>query len=227
MLLPKLDNNTWSTLAIESVLIVLSVILGFVVTEWRQTQENEDLAQAAKKNVLAEVERNHQRVAEAQAYHLALRDTLRRLDDPPPEAVSNVITAGFVLSNGNRRAGFISPGDVYETAWTTAQTTGSIRHLPLDDVQQLSAVYEAQSAYSKHRDWFGQTFMTTTMQKGTVGLLEDYQHIDLILAQFAAQEQQLLRAYDGALQHFDRTPPTDTITVRGTPEVRGAAPPSR
>jgi len=213
MLLPKLDNNTWSTLAIESVLIILSVILGFLVTEWRQTQENEDLAQAAKKNVLAEIERNHQRVAGARAYHLALRDALQRLDDPAPETVSRVIRNGFVLSDGTRRSGFISPADVLTTAWTTAQSTGAIRPLALDDVQVLSSVYEAQSRYQAHRDWFGQAFMTATMQKGAMGLLEDYQNLDLVLAQLASQEQQLIGAYAQALQHFGRSasPPADSI----------------
>jgi hypothetical protein len=33
MFFPKLDNNAWSTFAIESVLIVLSIVLGFLVTE--------------------------------------------------------------------------------------------------------------------------------------------------------------------------------------------------
>jgi hypothetical protein len=67
MLLPKLEDNTWSTLAIESVLIVLSVVLGFAVTEWRQARENTALAQSAKQNVLSEIERNRAQVAEAQA----------------------------------------------------------------------------------------------------------------------------------------------------------------
>lgn len=47
MFLPKLVNNARSTLAIESVPIVLSIILGFLVTEWRQASENEALAHTA------------------------------------------------------------------------------------------------------------------------------------------------------------------------------------
>jgi len=228
MLLPKLDNNTWSTLLIESVLIVLSVIIGFLVTEWRQAAENQELAQSAKQNVLAEIDRNYQRVAGARAYHLALRDTLQQLNDPSLEAVSRVITTGFLLSDSTRRAGFVSPADVLETAWATAQTTGAVRYLRLDDVQMLSSVYASQSNYRAHRDWFGQTFMVTTMEKGASGLLTDYQNIDLILAQFASQEQQLLSAYDQALQHFDRSMDTSVDSIEVMPlsasDVEAASP---
>jgi len=213
MLLPKLDNNTWSTLAIESLLIVLSVILGFLVTEWRQTQENENLAQTAKENVLSEIEGNYEDVREAQFYHLTLRDTLRSLDDPTPETVSGIVTGGITLSNGGRRAGIVSPANVLGTAWTTAQTTGAIRYLDLGDIQMLSSVYEAQEAYRQHRDWFGQAFMTTSLQEGAIGLLENYRNVDVVLAQFASQEQQLLSAYERVLQHFGRTPPSDSLSV--------------
>lgn len=217
MLLPKLDRNTWSTLLLESVLIVLSVIIGFLVTEWRQTMENEDLAQSVKENVLAEIDRNFQRVAGARAYHLALRDTLQQLDDPSPETVSRVIRMGFTLSDSTHRAGFVSPADVLSTAWTTAQTTGAIRYLDLRDVQVLSGVYESQSRYRAHRDWFGQTFMAAMMQKGAAGLLDDYQNTDLILAQFASQEQQLIDVYRQALNHFNRSIHTPADSIKATP----------
>jgi len=223
MLLPKLDNNTWSTLAIESVLIVLSVILGFLVTEWRQTQENEDLAQTAKENVLSEIESNYGDVMEAQLYHITLRDTLQSLDDPTPETVSRIVSSGFILSNGSQRAGIVSPANVLGTAWTTAQTTGAIRYLDLGDIQMLSSVYEAQDSYRQHRNWFGQAFMATTLQQGAVGLLGNYRNFDIVLAQFASQEQQLLGAYERVLQHFDRTPPSGTLSVE-RPAAPGGLP---
>lgn len=217
MLLPKLEDNTWSTLAIESVLIVLSVVLGFAVTEWRQARENTALAQSAKQNVLSEIERNRAQVAEAQAYHEVLRDSLAHLNDPSAETVARLIREGFVLSNGSRRAGIVSPAHVVSTAWSTAQTTGAIRHLDLEAIQMLSSVYETQGAYRKHRDWFGQSFMSTALQEGAGTFFQHYQNLKLILAQFASQERQLLRTYDRALRRFDRTPPTDSIVVTGVP----------
>jgi hypothetical protein len=200
MLLPKLKNNTWTTLAIESVLIVLSVVVGFIVTEWRQAQENEEMAASARESVLTEIRQNRELVQDARAYHVALRDTLASLQDPSPETVGKIVTSGV----DGTRGGFVSPAEVVATAWKTAQTTGAIRHMDFSASRTLARAYEKQDLYREHTTWFGQSIMTRILQGGTVDVLENPQRLDPILSQFIAQEKQLLDTYDRVLRDMEK-----------------------
>jgi hypothetical protein len=222
MLLPKLENNAWSTLAIESVLIVLSVILGFLVTEWRQASENEQLARTARQTILDEVVGNYRRVQGALSYHRVLRDTLQALSDPSPQTVSRVAQAGVLDASG--RSGIAAPADPLSTAWTSAQSTGAVRHMAWQDVNAFAQAYARQKLYARHNGWLGQSLFQTSLSEdgGLYDALRKPRLLPLI-GQFIAQERQLLQRYRTTLAHFGRALPADTIEATLDPASQGAA----
>jgi hypothetical protein len=203
MFLPRLENNAWSTLAIESVLIVMSVVLGFLVTEWRQARENEALAREAQQSILSEIEDNYRRVRRARRYHATMADTLRSVDDT--ETAAEIISEGF-----QGQSGIVNPATVQTAAWDMAQTTEAVRFMEWADVNVLARVYTRQQFYRQHVDWFGQTLFGTAADEGPAGLATSTPGFLPIINQFASQERQLLDRYRAALRHFDRSVPADT-----------------
>lgn len=208
MLLPKLKNNTWGTLAIESVLILLSVVLGFLITEWRQASENEALAQTAKQGVLNEIRENYRRVAEARRYHRTLEDTLLALDDPAPATVSRLVRGGFY-----DRAGIVSPAQTLSTAWETAQSTGAIRHMRWENVSALAEAYAAQRRYAQLQSAGTQAFMSLPLEGRGLQELFQPSGVRVVVGQYEDQERVLLSAYRKTLAHFDRSPPEDAVSL--------------
>jgi hypothetical protein len=207
MFLPKLENNAWSTLAIESVLIVLSIVLGFLVTEWRQSSENAALAQTARESILSEVEENYRRVRRARQYHETMSDTLGSVED--------IDTAAQIISDGFQgQSGVANPATVQSAAWEMAQSTGAVRHMSWDDVNALARVYTRQQLYDRQIDWFGRALFDTATDEGPQGLAESTPGFLPIINQFASQERQLLARYRQVLRRFGRSAPADTATVR-------------
>jgi hypothetical protein len=203
MFLPKLDNNAWSTLAIESVLIVLSIVLGFLVTEWRQASENEALAQKARANILSEIEENYRRVRQARRYHLTMADTLGGVNST--ETAAQIVLEGF-----QGKSGIANPAQVQSAAWDMAQSTGAVRHMEWDDVNALARTYTRQQSYDRHRDWLGQALFDTATDEGPGGLAKSIPGFLPLINQFASQEGLLLDQYRQVLRHFDRSLPPDT-----------------
>jgi hypothetical protein len=207
MILPELENNAWGTLALESVLIVLSVVLGFLVTEWRQANENEALARTAQQSVLSEIQDNYRRVRRARRYHETMSDTLRGVD--AIETASRIISEGF-----QGQSGVANPATVQSAAWDMAQSTGAVRHMAWEDVNALAQTYTRQELYDRQIDWFGRALFDTATDEGPDGLAASTPGFLPVINQFAAQEQQLLARYRQVLRRFGRSVPTDTATVQ-------------
>lgn len=207
MVLPELENKAWGTLALESVLIVLSVVLGFLVTEWRQANENEALARTAQQSILSEIEDNYRRVRRAHRYHETMSDTLSGID--------SIGTAARIISEGFQgQSGVANPAAMQSAAWDMAQSTGAIRHMEWADVNALAQVYTRQDFYDRQIDWFGRALFDTATDKGPDGLAESTPGFLPIINQFASQEQQLITRYQQVLRRFGRSVPTDTVTGR-------------
>jgi len=207
MLLPKLDNNTWSTLAIESVLIVLSVILGFLVTEWRQTQENEARATSAKESVLAEITENYRQVTNAQAYHTMMRDSLQAYRDSSYQSVRKLVF---------RHQGIFDTAEPQSVAWMTAQSTEAMRLLSFDTVKTLSYAYQHHDVYHREGEQVGDIIRRVSIQEGDAALFGDVDRLLRVVDRVRTREGVLLRRYKQVLDTLDRPVPdvpTDTLST--------------
>ena len=184
-------------------LIVLSVVLGFVVTEWRQASANEALAQKAQRSILTEIADNYRRVQQARRYHETMEDTLRTVDDTE-------VATGIVMKGFQGQSGIINPATVQTAAWDMAQSTGALRHMKWENVNTLAQAYTRQQFYTRHVDWFGRTLFDTAADRGPEGLMEATPGFFVVVSQFASQERQLLRRYRTALRYFRRAVPSTT-----------------
>ena len=126
-------------LALESAMIVLSVLLALAASRWVDSRKQQQLATQAVASFDHEIRANQQRVLEVYPYHQALAAAARRLDS---------LGATHSYAEWKRQvpawSGF-RPPDVTTTAWQTALTTGALANLPYSQVGALSDAYTIQT----------------------------------------------------------------------------------
>lgn len=120
---------------LESILIVLGIVLGFIVNEWREDLERAERADAAMGRIIEELSDNRAKVAAVLPYHREVAQRLRALLADPPMAPMIDTFMGGVAPNG--------VGDLLlqDEAWKTASARDSLATVDFETVQAIAGVY--------------------------------------------------------------------------------------
>lgn len=129
-----------ATIAVEALLIVLSILMALFVNEWREGRRIEAATRTSLANIHAEIERNLASVRRERPYHAA---TLARIDSflsAPTDIPEG--TAAFAIIRELAPDG-LRPPLVQSTAWETARASQSLR-IDYDLRYRLATVYKTQ-----------------------------------------------------------------------------------
>jgi len=122
----KVPKLPWGLLAVDAVLIVLSVPLALAVDSWREAREHEALANRALQAFVDEVRENCATIQAVRSYHRAVLD-------------------------GEREPNGVRVGLLRNDAWDVVKTTGAAAWMDYTEVAALSEI----SAYqADHRAIF-------------------------------------------------------------------------
>jgi hypothetical protein len=122
----------------EAILIVVSVALGFMVNEWRQSVADRDLAARVIRNVRAEIEHNLATIAPQVKRHQAIIKTLSSTTGRDGQAAWDVL-----LDSLPDRQGFgLAPPR--QAAWDAAVSSGAFRLIDYDLAAVISEIYVSQ-----------------------------------------------------------------------------------
>lgn len=168
---------------------MLGVVLALAANEWRQARAERALAADALESIREELVENRRLVAEAQAYHAALSDTLAAL---ARQGAPRVDMRLF-------REGFINPAEVLTTAWEAARAADVIRDIDYSTVLVASHAYSAQERYRRSAENAGAVFWDALLREGSEGIAVNYRNLVAIIGGFWYMEGELLREYDAAL----------------------------
>ena len=135
---PRARWRARAPLLIESALVVLSVLLGLALGEWRGHARERELARMALRTFRQEI-----------ADNLA---TLQRVQPKHAAFAARLATAASRADTGDAFTGFVAampPGGLdakplRAVAWETAQSTGALRLLDYDTAALLSETYLVQ-----------------------------------------------------------------------------------
>lgn len=186
-------------IAVESVLIVFTVLLALAVNEWREGRRQAQVVDRAIENVRNEIEHNKAEVEQTLPYHNelieAVSDWMER-DEPggraPVETLKELAPRGLF------------PPLLKDAAWESAVFTRTVNDFPYELVLTLSTVYEAQE------EGVGSTvprIVDVLMTRDGFDPSSDERSFlavaDFYINELAAQERSLLRLYEDALKHID------------------------
>jgi hypothetical protein len=128
-----------SRLVFESVLIVLSVLLGFAVSEWRDQAEDRRLARTALANFRREIAANLATLEAVQPRHERIARALSTADAAAYPSLSAFGVIERVLPEGG-----IDVRPLRDAAWETASATGALRLVEYETAAALSEAYLVQ-----------------------------------------------------------------------------------
>ena len=178
--------------ALEGALIVFAVILGFLVTEWREDRRAEAKAQVAIERIVLELDANIRQLEQVAPYH---RDTSQAIGRH-----IGLIQSGEVSERGRfiEEAMAIMPRGLAppllnRTAWDYAVTSGVLDPVEYDVVADVASVYALQErgVDSTWRE------MASTMFLNQENMMERelaprFQLLSLMFQELASQEEYLL-----------------------------------
>lgn len=177
-------------LAVESLVVVFSILLALVVNEWRQEEEREDRRERATEAIRAELLHNYRELQSVHPYHVGLADTLRSAFETGAESVDP----------GVRPQGWIRSVDLVSAAWETARATGTTADFPYDAVLTLSRAYESQAGFRRKKEDLIHPVLLRAMDRDVPSLLNDPRGMGLVLNTLSDWEANLLREYERTLE---------------------------
>ncbi|MEM1202639.1 MAG: hypothetical protein AAGN66_05370 [Acidobacteriota bacterium] len=124
----------------EGTLIVLSILLGFVVNEWRLQRSEQELAATAVERFRSEIRHNRASVEERLAYHEGIVARAEaELATPGPEDEPLLAMLERVAPRG------ILPPDLRDTAWQSALASRALEKMDYDLTFVIATVYRNQA----------------------------------------------------------------------------------
>ncbi len=140
------ESSTASRFVFEAALIVLSILLAFVLNEWRESRRDAATVREATARIATEVEHNIAALDSVISYHEgivarvnALLDSLahpgvrEQLKAPP--------TLGFL---GRLAPEGLRPPELRTAAWRASEVGGTLPLFDADRLQAIAAAYQSQ-----------------------------------------------------------------------------------
>lgn len=194
------DSDRWRRwvprLAVESVVVVFSILLALIVNEWRQEAEREERRERATAAIRAELLHNYRELRAVHPYHADLADTLLTLASSGAERVDG----------GVRPRGWTLPTDLVSAAWAAARSTGTTSDLPYPLLLTLSRAYEEQARFQRNKNGLTAEVLSLAIQRDRASLLGQPGGMAGVLSSISDWEALLLRQYERALDALDVPP---------------------
>ncbi len=126
--------------------IVIGVLLGFTVNEWRENRNNRKIADNVLETIAAEMSYNHNQIVNSFDYYYAILEKIDSVAAIDRERARSMY--GYEIE-GWRGA---MPPMLRSSAYQMALMTGIIKDIPFESANKLSNVYTIQSILEKLDD---------------------------------------------------------------------------
>lgn len=175
---------------LEGLFIVVSVALGFGLTQWGEARHDRELADRMLLGVRAEVERNRATLEPYIPIHRAWRDVLDAQD--PATATGSAMELLFDIRPPLQPGMTTNIPLLRRAAWDTALSTGALRLVDYDLAAGISEIYNMQAyAATAFPELFAQTaFFDPASRAAAVRLTQ------VTMRELTFAEESLLELYD-------------------------------
>ncbi len=186
------ERRHWVDLAVQSAMIVLSVLLALAASSWADARKQQRLGDQALLTFAQEMRANRARVTALLPYHDSLDVAAHRAD-----------STRSVQSYADWKRAFpgwsgFAPPDLTTAAWQTALATGALANIRYDRVGALANVYTIQGKLDSFNASYIPLFdFSDASMPSTVRRMRAYS------ATVLSFERALVSRYDDALKLID------------------------
>jgi hypothetical protein len=171
--------------------IMIGVYLGFVISNWQDSQKRNTQSKVLIENIKMEIETNKSTIERVIDYHKMLRDSTRYYSNA--ETVSTMPT----FFQGTRTQQFSS------SAYNTGIQTGIINELPLNNIQLLNKVYNFQEFSNDYSKMLMNGLITMDFSEDQASLKRIANYLSVTMTDIVIQEERLLELYDETLKNLN------------------------
>jgi hypothetical protein len=195
-------ERDWKEYIGESTLIIFSVLLALVLTEFINTQHEKSQTKELLGNIKEELVKNLKAEKEQYIYQ---QGVLKRIDS----AMNDPARQHQILANGEFHLKYIAPygvlyRDLDRVAWQVAQSHNIMPKLKFELVEKLTDIYDQQARIDKLEDKIGDIFLTNASRK------DENIRISLILMRdnykgwAFDRAPSLIKKYEDAIKEIDK-----------------------
>jgi len=175
----------------QAFFVVFGVVLALAANEWRESKNAERHAEHALDGIMEELKSNRQAIQASLDYHNGLVEELRRFREESKAPTLRTFTRGFV-----------SPANIFMTAWNAATETGALTAMDYQTVLDLSTIYAQQDRYTNQATGVGQAIYGEMLQGGTQALVDKHTNLTALIYTFVYREIQLIELYNKTLEEL-------------------------
>ncbi len=184
----------WKEYLGESLLIIFSVLLALIVTEYLNGLHEKENTKEIIKSIVGELQHNKSAIQEIKNYNAAV---MQRTDS----ALSNIVLANAVVNNDEFHLDKLAPAGVMyryldNAAWSVAKANNISAKLDVETLSLLTKVYQDQDRILKVEDEIGKLILSRESR------LQTQAHATLILFRDIYHGWAIDRT-DGLLQQMD------------------------
>ncbi|MGB3606599.1 MAG: hypothetical protein WA775_08745 [Psychroserpens sp.] len=172
--------------------VMIGVYLGFVVSNWSETNKTASQTELLRNNIIAEIKSNKSKIDEVLEYHTMIRDSSRFYKNIPNiEKMPSFFKGTRTITLTN-------------SAFDTGIQTGLINNLKFEEIQAINNVYTMQSAYKDFNKLILSGLITIDFQENEIGIRKFYGYLAVSMTDVVIQENNLMRHYDKLLEKIEK-----------------------
>lgn len=172
--------------------VMIGVYLGFIVSNWSETNKTNSQTELIRKNIVAEIKSNKSKIKQVLEYHVMIRDSSRiyqKSSELSEKASFFKGTRTVILTN---------------SAFDTGIQTGLINGLKFEEIQAINNVYTLQSAYKDFSNLLLSGLINTiSFQENDFETRNFYGFLAVTMTDVVIQEQKLMQDYDDLLKKIE------------------------
>ena len=174
--------------------VMIGVYLGFVLSNWSETNKRKFQTELLRKNIVAEIKSNKSKISDVLDYHIMVRDSSRFIQNTDDIEMKTIPP----FFKGTRTVTLVNG------AFDTGIQTGLINSLKFEEIQDINNIYTMQSAYKD----FNQLILSNLMMKIDVkendnGDRKFYGFLAVTMTDIVLQEKRLIQNYEKLLEEID------------------------
>ncbi|WGK65161.1 hypothetical protein [Croceiramulus getboli] len=186
-------KNKFGELLFQIVPVAIGVFLGYLVSDWSASKDQQKQEDLLVQNMIAEIKSNQSKIDEVLEYHVMLRDSTRYY----------LQNAWDGSSNGPRFWRGVNTPTLANSAFETGIQTGVINGLELEKIQSLNQTYSYQDNYHDFVQILLSGLITMDFSEDQEAITKILRYINISMTDIVYKEEELLRSYRESLAQLD------------------------
>lgn len=169
---------------LQMIPVMIGVYLGFLVSDWSESNRKQERYEQLKATLLAEIQLNKQHLEGVIDYHRIVKDSSRYFANPQnPVRKPNFFQGTRMTKLSN-------------SAYMTGIQTGTINEFTIAEIQYLNQVYTLQNVYNDYGNLILSNLISLDFSEKEEDIRRIARFLETTMVDVVVMEEALIKQYD-------------------------------